>query len=176
MIINSNDYTVKTLGIKWSPVPDHFTSTVCLDKDFPKHKEENIIGSHKVVWSTRMVVTNNNSVELLLANSVDGQVDLERNTVVKHPRTIRKISTSTQRTEDQTWTTRICITFLVIFGASCVLWQLKNSLSSSCLRAKANGRPSAHTNANSQNPRCPNQNFMCSTFRTLCSISWSTIV
>ena len=34
MIINSNDYTVKTLGIKWSPVSDHFTFTVCLDKDF----------------------------------------------------------------------------------------------------------------------------------------------
>ena len=40
MIINSNDYTVKTLGIKWSPVPDHFTFTVYLDKDFPFKKRK----------------------------------------------------------------------------------------------------------------------------------------
>ena len=39
-IINSNDYPVKTLGIKWSPVPDHFTFTVCLDKDFPTTKRK----------------------------------------------------------------------------------------------------------------------------------------
>ena len=38
MIINSNDYTVKILGIKWSTVPDHFTSTVFLDKEFPNTK------------------------------------------------------------------------------------------------------------------------------------------
>ena len=35
MIINSNDYTVKTLGKKWSPVPDDFTFPICLDKEFP---------------------------------------------------------------------------------------------------------------------------------------------
>ena len=38
--INSNDYTVKKLGIKWSPVPDHFTFTVCLEKDFPNKKRK----------------------------------------------------------------------------------------------------------------------------------------
>ena len=40
MIINSNDYTVKTLGIKWRLIPDHFTFTACLDKDFPNTKRK----------------------------------------------------------------------------------------------------------------------------------------
>ncbi|XP_075260576.1 uncharacterized protein LOC142352093 [Convolutriloba macropyga] len=38
--INSNDYTFKTLGIKWRPVADHFTFTVCLDKEFPSTKRK----------------------------------------------------------------------------------------------------------------------------------------
>ena len=40
MIININGDTVKILGIKWSPVPDRFTGTVCLDKDFPTTKRK----------------------------------------------------------------------------------------------------------------------------------------
>ena len=137
---------------------------------FSQHKEENIIGSHKILWTTRMIVTNYSSVEILLANTLDGQDDLAWNLIVKHPRTIRKISTLTQRTgKDQTWTRSFCSTFFVIFGASCVLWRVNLSVCRSCLRARANGRPSAHTNACSQNTRCPNQNFMCPTFRTLCS-------
>ena len=40
MIIKINDYTVKILGIKWSRVPDQFTCTVCLDKDFPTTKKK----------------------------------------------------------------------------------------------------------------------------------------
>ena len=44
-----------------------------------------------------MVVTNNNSVEIRLAISLDGQVDLGRNPIVKHPRTIRIILTLIQR-------------------------------------------------------------------------------
>ena len=59
-----------------------------------------------------MVVTNNNSVANLLASSMDGQVDLGRNPIVKHSRKIRKILTSTQRTWDHTWTTSFCTTFL----------------------------------------------------------------
>ena len=44
MIINSDDYTVKSIGIKWSPVRDNFTFTVCLEKEF-LNTEENIIES-----------------------------------------------------------------------------------------------------------------------------------
>ena len=40
MIINIDNYTVKTLGFKWSPVPGHFTFTVCLDKEFPNAKRK----------------------------------------------------------------------------------------------------------------------------------------
>ena len=40
MIIKSNDYTVKTLGIKRSPVSDHFTFTVCPDKVFANTKRK----------------------------------------------------------------------------------------------------------------------------------------
>ena len=44
MIINSNDYAVKTLGIKWSPFPDRFTCTVAWTRIFPLQR-----GSHRVV-------------------------------------------------------------------------------------------------------------------------------
>ena len=40
MIINSVYYKVKTLGIKWSPVPHHFNFTVCPDKEFPNTKRK----------------------------------------------------------------------------------------------------------------------------------------
>ena len=42
MIINSNDYTAKTLGIKWIPVPDHFTFTICLYKEIPNTKRKKL--------------------------------------------------------------------------------------------------------------------------------------
>ena len=139
-------------------------------------QKENITGSYKVVWPTRKFVTNNNSVPIFLANSLDGQVYLGRNSIVKHSRTIRKILTSTQRTwEDQTWTTSLCSTFLVIFGASCVLWRLKHSRCSSCLLTRAIRRPSVHTKANSQTPDVLIKT-LCSTLKTLCSTFWSKIV
>ena len=40
MIINSDDYTVKTFGLEWSPVPNHFTFTVRLEKEFPNTKRK----------------------------------------------------------------------------------------------------------------------------------------
>ena len=40
MIINSNNYADKTLGVKWTPVANHFTFTVCLDKEFPNTKRK----------------------------------------------------------------------------------------------------------------------------------------
>ena len=42
MIINSDNYTLKNLGLKWSPVPDHFTFTVSLDKEFPNTKRKKL--------------------------------------------------------------------------------------------------------------------------------------
>ena len=55
-----------------------------------------------------------------------------------------------------------------------VFWRLNYSVSAICLRARAKRRPREHSNANSQNTRCPNQNFR--TFRNLCSTSRCTIV
>ena len=77
VITNSNIYPLKTLGIKLSPIPEHFFFTVCLVKEFPNTKGK-YYRNHEVVWSTRMVVSNKNSVELLLANSLEGQLDLGR--------------------------------------------------------------------------------------------------
>ena len=56
-----------------------------------------------------------------------------------------------------------------------ILRRLNHSVCPSCLRARANRRPSENSNANSQNTCCPIQSFMCSTFRTLSSTSWCTI-
>ena len=39
-----------------------------------QHKKVNIIGSHKVVWPPWMVVNTKNSVEILTANSLDGEL------------------------------------------------------------------------------------------------------
>ena len=40
MIINSGNYTLKNLGIKWSPVSIHFTFRDSLDKEFPNTKRK----------------------------------------------------------------------------------------------------------------------------------------
>ena len=45
-----------------------------------------------------MVVINNISIEIILANFLGGRADLSQNPIVKHSRTTWKILTSTQRT------------------------------------------------------------------------------
>ena len=161
MIINSNDYTVKTFGIKWSPVPDYFTFTVCLDKELSTKKRKILPEVTKLFdpfgWLSQTTI----QLIFLLQILWIEKLTRDENVLLNILETIRKISTLAQRIgEDQIWTTSFCSTFFVIFGASCVLWRLIHSLCRSCLRARANGRPSAHTNADSQNTRCPKQNFV----------------
>ena len=82
MIINSNYDTVKTFAIIfWSMFQINSTSQFAWTRGC-QHNEENIIGSHEVVWPTLMVVVNHNSVAILLADSLDGQIDLEKNPIV----------------------------------------------------------------------------------------------
>ena len=46
MTIKSDDYSIKTLGVKWNPNPDHFSFTAKLDKKNTIYKTRNTVGSH----------------------------------------------------------------------------------------------------------------------------------
>ena len=40
MTIKSEDYSIKTLGVKWSPNPDHFSFVAKLDERSPRPNEK----------------------------------------------------------------------------------------------------------------------------------------
>ena len=84
--------------IKWSPLPDHFTFTVCLDKDFPNTKRKLLSEVTKLFdplgWLSPTTTQLKSFLKTLWMDELTWDETLSLS--------IRKISTSTQRTEDQT--------------------------------------------------------------------------
>ena len=47
LAIKSNQYSIKTLSVKWNPNPDHFSFIAKLDEKTPPiYKTRNTVGSH----------------------------------------------------------------------------------------------------------------------------------
>ena len=147
-----------------------------LGQRISQHKEEIIIGSHKVVWPLRWLspttVHLKSFLQILCADNLTWEETFSLSILEQYGRFRRQLKELEKIKAER----RDLQHLFIIFRDSCVLWRLNHIICRKCLRARANGRPGAHTNANSQNTRSPNQIFMCSSFRTLCSTSWSTIV
>ena len=88
LIICSDNYTIKTLGINWSPSTDcvnFANSTVCLVKELPNIQRK-IMSEN--VWSPWSVVSTNNSVAINRTTSLDGPANPGQIYLVKYSRTI----------------------------------------------------------------------------------------
>ena len=89
MVINSNNYTVKTLGIKWGLIPDHFTFTICLDKKFPNTKRKisevtNLFDPHGLLLPTTVQL--HNFLQILWMNKLTWDRTLSLNILEQYGR------------------------------------------------------------------------------------------
>ena len=163
----------------WNKVEHRFRSFQLysmLGQRISEHKEEIIIGSRKVVWPlgwlSPTTVQLKSFYPILWTDKLTWDETLSLSILEQYGRFRRQLKELEKIKVER----RDLLHLFIIFRVSCVLWRLNHSQCRKFLRARANRRPSAHKNANSQNTRCPNQIFMCSSFRTLCSFSWSRIV
>ena len=176
MIINSNDYGVKTLGIKWSPVPDHFTFTVCLDKDFPTTKRKILSEVTKLFdplgWLSPTTIQLKFFLQILWMDKLTWDETLSLNILKQYGRFRLQV----KELEKIKLERRV---FAAPFSSSLelhVFCDASTTAYAAVVYVREHMDDRVHTQMLTAKTRVAPIKTLCPTFRTLCSTSWSTIV
>ena len=173
MIINSNDYTVKTLGIKWSPVIDHFT--FAWTQIFPTQRGKYYRKSKlfdPLGWLSLRTIQLKSFLQILWMDKLTRDETLSLNILEQYGRfrhqlrELEKIKLERQ-------------VFAAPFSSSLELHVFCDASTTAYaavvyVREQIDDR--VHTQMLTAKTRVAPIKTLCPTFRTLCSTSWSRIV
>ena len=90
LVINSDDYNIKTLGVRWNPIPDQFKFTVKLDEELPQTKRQILSEVTRLFdplgWLAPTTIQLKSFVQLLWMDKLNWDEHLSANLIQQYKR------------------------------------------------------------------------------------------